>query len=296
METTEIKVKAVKVTAKDWDRMRGVISKRNSSASKTIKDKDKAIARFSVGSVLCAVFKVSEYKKCNSYYPFGVCRDAVLDNINVQGVYSKYTFEDYVAPFGVTAMELGATLDEINATIESIWSTFRADFDTQVEAYREAERQRLEAERIAREEAECKEKERMDKVRACKTEDEFYRLTGYELSDEEALIWVEKFGDKKKNQSKYRYTNTWHYCMGRIGSTHAELQKWSEAKQEWKKAGSEPDWRPLAVCHGYTSGVPSYMGGDFSYTKVVQNWRDFYNACSDYDNEVFTIYKHPHQY
>ena len=40
METTEIKVKAVKVTAKDWDRMRGVIARSNSSASKTIKDKD----------------------------------------------------------------------------------------------------------------------------------------------------------------------------------------------------------------------------------------------------------------
>ena len=258
METTEIEVKAVKVTAKDWDRMRGVIARSNSSASKTIKDKDKAIARFSVGAVLCAVFKLSGYKQ-RSCYPFEVCRDAALDHVKDPDLHNKYVFEDEITPFGVTAMELGATLDEINATIDSIWPEFRAKYDVQVEAYREAERQKAEAERLAKEEAERKEKERMEKVRACKTEDEFYRLTGYELSDEEALIWVEKFGGKKKNQSKYRYTNTWHYCMGRIGSTRAELQKWSEAKQEWRKAASEPGWRPLAVCHGHTSGVPGYL-------------------------------------
>ena len=48
--------------------------------------------------------------------------------------------------------------------------------------------------------------------------------------------------------------------MGRIGSTHGEPQKWSEAKQEWRKAASEPDWRPLAIYHGRTHGVPEYMG------------------------------------
>ena len=296
METAENKVKPVKVTAKDWERMRSVISRRNSSASKTIKGKDKAIARFAAGCVLCCVYKITKYNHYVTYNTFAVCRDSVLDNINAPDLYSKYKFSDFIEPFGATAMDLGATLDEINATIDSIWPEFRAKYDKQVEAYQEAERQKAEAERLAKEEAERKEKERMDKVRACKTEDEFCRLTGYELSDEEALIWVEKFGDKKKNQSKYRYTNTWHYCMGRIGSTHAELQKWSEAKQEWKKASSEPDWRPLAICHGYTSGVPSYMGGDFSYTTVVQSWRDLNGARSEYDNEVFTIYKHPHQY
>ena len=291
----ENKVKPVKVTVKDWERMRGVIARSNSSASKTIKDKDKAIARFSVGAVLCAVFKVYEYQQ-HSYRPFEVCRDAVLDHIKDTDLHNKYVFEDEIAPFGVTAMELGATLDEINVTINSIWPEFRAKYDKQVEAYQEAERQKAEAERLAKEETERKEKERTEKVRDCKTEDEFHSLTGYDLSKEEALIWVEKFGNKKKNQSKYRYTNTWHYCMGRIGSTRAELQKWSEAKQEWRKAASEPDWRPLAVCHGHTSGVPSYMGGDFSYTTVVQSWRDLNSARSDYDNEVFTIYKHPHQY
>ena len=295
METTEIKVKAVKVTAKDWERMRSVLIKRNSSASKTIKDKDKAIARFAVGCVLCCVYKINKYSRV-TYSKFENCRDSVLDNIKAPDLHSKYDFCDLIEPFGVTAMDLGATLDEINATIDSIWPDFRKEYDTQVEYYLEAERKKAEAERLAKEEAERKEKERMEKVRNCKTEDEFYSLTGYDLSKEEALIWVEKFSNKKKNQSKYRYVNTWHYCMGRIGSTHAELQKWSEAKQEWRKATSEPDWRPLAVCHGYTSGVPSYMGGDFSYTTVVQSWRDLNSARSDYDNEVFTIYKHPHQY
>lgn len=292
----ESKVKPVKVTAKDWERMRGVLIRRNSGASKTIKDKDKAIARFAVGCVLCCVYKITKYNHYVTYNTFEKCRDSVLDNINAPDLHSKYDFGNFIEPFGATAMDLGATLDEINATIDSIWPEFRAKYDSQVEAYHEAERQKAEAERLAKEEAERKEKERMEKVRNCKTEDEFCSLTGYDLSKEETLIWVEKFGNKKKNQSKYRYTNTWHYSMGRIGCTHAELQKWSEAKQEWRKATSEPDWRPLAICHGYTSGVPSYMGGDFSYTTVVQSWRDLNSARSEYDNEVFTIYKHPHQY
>ena len=296
METQETKVNPVKVTAKDWERMHSVIKRGNSSASKTIKDKDKAIARFAVGCVLCGVYKITKYDHYVMYNTFAWCRDSVLDNINAPDLYSKYKFCDFIEPFGVTAMDLGATLDEINATIDSIWPEFRAKYDKQVETYQEVERQKAEAARLAKEEAERKEKERMEKVRNCKTEDEFCSLTSYDLSDEEALIWVEKFGNKKKNQSKYRYTNTWKTWQGRIGCTHAELQKWSEAKQEWRKATSEPDWRPLAICHGYTSGVPSYMGGDFSYTTVVQSWRDLNSARSDYDNEVFTIYKHPHQY
>lgn len=293
----ENKVKPVKVTAKDWERMRSVIARGNSSAAKIIKDKDKAIARFSAGAVLCAVFKVSEYCKRNIIYghPFKVCRDTVLDHIKDPDLHNEYAFECNIAPFGVTAMKLGATLDEINAAINSIWPEFRARYDAQVEAYHEGERQRAEAERLAKEEAEHKEKEHMEKIRDCKTEGEFCSLTSYDLSEEEARIWVEKFGNKKKNQSKYRYINTWHYCMGSIGSTHAELQKWSEAKQEWRKATSEPDWRPLAICHGHTSGVPSYMGGDFSYTTVVQSWSDLNSARSAYDSELFTIYKHPHQ-
>lgn len=290
------KVKPVKVTAKDWERMRGVLLKSNSSASKTIKDMDKAVTRFAVGCVLCAVHKITEYNQC-AYYPFKYERDSVLDNINGLGIYSKYKFDDYVVPFGKTAMELGATIEQINATIDTIWPTFRKEFDMAVDLYNKQKAAEAEAARLAKEEAERKEAERMEKVRNCKTEAEFISLTKYDLSKEEALIWVEKFGKKfKKNQSNYRYTNTWKTWQGRIGCTHAELQKWSNAKQEWKKTESRPDWRPLAVCHGYTSGVPSYMGGDFSYTTVVQDWRDLNNARSDYDNETFTIYKHPHQY
>lgn len=290
------KVKPVKVTAKDWERMRNVLLKSNSSASKTIKDVDKAVARFAVGCVLCAVYKITEYNQC-AYYPFKKERDFMLDNINGSGVYSKYSFDDYVAPFGKTAMELGATIEQINATIDTIWPAFRKEYDTAVDLYIKQKAAEAEAARLAKEEAERKEAERMEKVRNCKTEAEFISLTKYDLSKEEALIWVEKFGNKfKKNQSNYRYINTWHYSMGRIGCTHAELQKWSNAKQEWKKTESEPDWRPLAVCHGHTSGVPSYMGGDFSYTTVVQSWRDFNSSRSDYDNETFIIYKHPHQY
>lgn len=292
----ENKVKPVKVSTKDWERMRNVFSKRNSSASKTIKDKDKAIARFSVGAVMCGVFKLTDYKYRVTYSIFEKCRDTALDNIRDPDLHSGYLFDDCVAPFGVTAMNLGATLDEINATLNSIWPEFRAKYDTLIEKYQEAERQKEEAARLAKEETERKEKERMDKVRNCTKEDEFIALTGYDLSKEEALIWAEKFGNKKKNQSNYRYTNTWHTWQGRIGSTHAELQKWSEAKQKWKKASSEPNWRPLAICHGHTYGVPSYMGGDFSYTTIVQDWSDLNNARSEYDNEVFTIYKHPHQY
>lgn len=295
MESND-KVKAVKITGKDWERMRGVLLKRNASASKTIKDVDKAVARFAVGCVLCAIHKITEYNQC-AYYPFKYERDSVLDNINGLGIYSKYSFDDYVVPFGKTAMELGATIEQINATIDTIWPTFRKEFDMAVDLYNKQKAAEAEAARLAKEEAERKEAERMDKVRNCTTEAEFISLTKYELSKEEALIWVEKFGKKfKKNQSNYRYTNTWHYSMGRIGCTHAELQKWSNAKQEWKKTESRPDWRPLAVCHGYTSGVPSYMGGDFSYTTVVQDWRDLNGSRSDYDDETFTIYKHPHQY
>lgn len=202
METTENKVRPVKVTAKDWERMRGVIARRNPSAAKIIKDKDKAIARFSAGAVLCAVFKVSEYKQ-DKYCPFKICRDTVLDHVKDPDLHNEYVFEYEIAPFGVTAMELGATLDEINAAIDSIWPEFRVRYDAQVKAYHEAERQKAEAERLAKEEAERKEKERMEKIRDCKTEDEFRSLTGYDLSKEEALIWEEKFGNKKKNQSKY---------------------------------------------------------------------------------------------
>lgn len=289
------KVKPVEVKAKDWERMRSVLLKRNSSASRTIKDADKAIARFAIGCVLCAVHKITEYNQC-AYYPFKNERDSVLDNINGLGIYSKYRFDDYVVPFGKTAMELGATIEQINATIDTIWPTFRKEFDMAVDLYNKQKAAEAEAARIAKEEAERKEAERMDKVRNCKTEAEFISLTKYDLSKEEALIWVEKFGKKfKKNQSNYRYTNTWRYSMGRIGCTHAELQKWSNAKQEWKKTESRPDWRPLVVCHGYTSRVPSYMGGDFSYTTVVQDWRDLNGSRSDYDDETFTIYKHPHQ-
>lgn len=292
------KVKPVKVTAKDWERMRGVFAKYNSSASKTIKDKDKAIARFAVGAVMCAVYEVSEVKRgMFGSAIFTVKRDTVLDNIKDTDLHDDYMFRVYVAQFGNTALDCGATIEEIQATIGAIWPEFRAKYNEAVDKYREAERQKAEAARIAKEEAERAEKERMEKVRNCKTEAEFISLTKYDLSKEEALIWVEKFGKKfKKNQSNYRYTNTWHYSMGRIGCTHAELQKWSNAKQEWKKTESRPDWRPLAVCHGYTSGVPSYMGGDFSYTTVVQDWRDLNSSRSDYDDETFTIYKHPHQY
>jgi hypothetical protein len=288
------KVKPVKVTAKDWERMRDVLLKRNAGASKTIKNADKAIARFAIGCVLCAVHKITEY---NQYacYPFKNERDSVLDNINGLGIYSKYRFDDYIVPFGRTAMELGATIEQINVTIDTIWPTFRKEFDMAVNLYNKQKAAEAEAARLAKEEAERKEAERMEKLRACTKESEFISLTKYDLSKEEALIWVEKFGKKKKNQSNYRYTNTWHTWQGRIGCTHAELQKWSEAKQEWKKTESEPNWRPLAICRGYTCGVPSWMGGDFSYVTVVQDWRDLNKSRSDYDDETFTIYKHPHQ-
>jgi hypothetical protein len=295
METTK-KEKAVKVTAKDWDRMRGVFAKGNTSAARTIKDKSKAIARFAAGAVMCAIYKVEYVKGYGGSMVFKPQRLTDFDHIKDSDLHSSTCFSLYVTPFGYTAMELGATIDEIQMAIDSIWPEFSAKYNTRVEAYREAERQRLEAERIAKEEADRKEAERMEKLRTCTKESEFFELTEFELSKEEALIWEQKFSDKKKNQSNYRYTNTWHTWQGRIGSTHSQMEKWSEAKQEWKRTDSEPNWRPLAICHGHTSGLPSWMGGDHSYVKVVQNWRDLSSACSDYDNEVFTIYKHPHQY
>lgn len=293
MESNE--VKPVKVMPKDWERMRGVLSKFNASAAKSIKDKSKAIARFAVGSVMCAVYKAEYVKTEFGNIFFKTTRFEDFDHIEDSDLYNKYRFESYVEPFGKKAVELGATNKEIQATIDSIWPEFRAKYDEKIEEYHEAQRKKAEAERIAKEEAERKEKERMEKLRACTKESEFISLTSYNLSKEEALIWVEKFGNKKKNQSNYRYTNTWHTWQGRIGCTHAELQKWSEAKQEWKKTESELNWRPLAICHGYTSGVPSWMGGDFSYVTVVQNWRDLNKSRSDYDDETFVIYKHPHQ-
>lgn len=298
METQqENKVKPVKVTDKDWERMRNVLTGHKLNASRSIKNKDKAVARFAVGCVLCCVYKIKKYDpRVTDVFRFENCRSTLLDNIKAPELHSKMDFIIYIEPFGVTAMDLGATLDEINATIDSIWPDFRKGYNAQVEHYQEEERRRIEAEQLAKEEAERKEKERMEKLHNCKDEDEFRSLTEHDLSKEEVLIWVERFGGKKKNQSKYRYSNTWQSCMGRIGSTHGELQKWSEAKQEWRKTSSEPDWRPLAIYHGRTHGVPDYMGGDFSYTTIVQDWRDFDSARSGYENEVFTIYKHPHQY
>ena len=261
METQqENKVKPVKVTDKDWERMRNVLTGHKLNASRSIKNKDKAVARFAVGCVLCCVYKIKKYDQYTAFDKFEKYRYTLLDNIKAPDLHSRMDFLGYIEPFGVTAMDLGATIDEINATIDSIWPEFRKGYDDQVEHYQEEERRRIEAERLAKEEAERKEKERMEKLHNCKDEDEFRSLTEYDLSKEEALIWGERFGGKKKNQSKYRYSNTWQSCMGRIGSTHGEPQKWSEAEQEWRKAASEPDWRPLAIYHGRTHGVPEYMG------------------------------------
>ena len=113
-----------------------------------------------------------------------------------------------------------------------------------------------------------------------------------EMTPEQVKEYVDDFCDYDKVGAVVE--NRWKYAMGRIGSTSATIQV-GKKKEKPLNRWELPDWRPIGYCTYYTSGVPSYMGGDRSYGFAIQSWDDVFKHLSDYDDQTMYLFKHPIQ-
>lgn len=112
------------------------------------------------------------------------------------------------------------------------------------------------------------------------------------FTDEQVKEYVNNFCNDDKVGAVVR--NTWKYSMGRIGSTSSTI-KVGKGKEKPLDRWALPDWRPIGYCTYYTSGVPSYMGGDRSYGFAIQSWDDVFKNLSSYDDQTMYLFKHPIQ-
>lgn len=128
-----------------------------------------------------------------------------------------------------------------------------------------------------------------------KLEKQFLSDTGNDFTEAQVEEWLKKYNAARDPAATV--DNTWHYAMGRIGSTSATIQigkgKDKPLFDSWGRMNA-PSWRPIGMLE-YSIRV--YYGNTNYVTvkKPIQSWEDVDNGLSDTESFRLYLYKHPKQ-
>lgn len=124
-----------------------------------------------------------------------------------------------------------------------------------------------------------------------KEEKQFLAKAGRNFSEDEVEEWLKKYNGAREPAATVE--NTWHYSMGRIGSTKATIQV-GKSKEKAFDRWDCPSWRPIGMLE-YSIRV--YYGNNPYVTvkKPIQSWKDVSDVLSDTEDFRVTLYKHPKQ-
>lgn len=118
---------------------------------------------------------------------------------------------------------------------------------------------------------------------------EFLDNTGHDFTTDELKKYLNEYNTGKEAAV---VSNTWHYSMGRIGSTSATISIGSGKPKPFQSVYDAPDWRPIGLLKY------SYQGYNGKYHDIevpIQSWDDVRKNLSDTEDATLHIYKHPKQ-